>query len=145
MVIVCRCAQRMRELRTQIWINLHAEVPYDGDLLEIHDVIDNIEKKLEQKFGYEATIHMDPVVTDDNELYEAKAMVNNLIREMNEAWHMHDFRMVRGTTHTNLIFDLVVPADEMVRAKEIALEVKNKIHEKYAHYYAVLKVEQSYV
>lgn len=126
-------------------VSLHAEVAYDVDILEAHDVIDNIEHKLEQKFQYEATIHMDPVVTDDEELYSAREMVEKLIHEENEKWKIHDFRMVRGNTHTNLLFDLVVEASDMLRAKEIEFDMKKKIHDADTHYYAVIKVEQSYV
>lgn len=126
-------------------VSLHAEVPYNVDVLEVHDVIDNIEKKLEEQFQYEATIHMDPVVTDDEEMKSAREMVLNLVKEANENWQIHDFRMVRGNTHTNLIFDLVIPANEMVRAKEIEFDMKKRVHEMDSHYYAVIKVEQSYV
>lgn len=126
-------------------VSLHAEVAYDVDILEAHDVIDNIEHQLAEKFQYEATIHMDPVVTDDEELYSAKEMVEKLIREENEQWKIHDFRMVRGNTHTNLLFDLVVDAHDMLHAKEIEFDMKKKIHDTDTHYYAVIKVEQSYV
>lgn len=126
-------------------VSLHAEVAYDVDILEAHDVIDNIEQKLEQKFQYEATIHMDPVITDDEELKDARAMVERLVFEENEKWKIHDFRMARGNTHTNLIFDLVVETEDMLRAKEIEFDMKKKIHDTDSHYYAVIKVEQSYV
>lgn len=126
-------------------VSLHAEVPYHVDMLEVHDVIDNIETKLEQQFQYEATIHMDPVVTDDKEMAEAKEMVEKIVKETNTNWHIHDFRMVRGNTHTNLIFDLVIPAQEMKRAKEIEFDMKKRIHDTESHYYAVIKVEQGYV
>jgi divalent metal cation (Fe/Co/Zn/Cd) transporter len=114
-------------------------------MLDAHDVIDNIEKRLEEQFQYEATIHMDPVVTDDTEMKSVREMVENIVRENNESWHIHDFRMVRGNTHTNLIFDLVIPAEQMVHAKEIEFDMKKKIHDENSHYYAVIKVEQSYV
>lgn len=126
-------------------VSLHAEVAYDVDLMAAHDVIDNIEKRLEEQLHYEATIHMDPVVTDDEELYNAKKMVEKLVEEENEHWKIHDFRMVRGNTHTNLLFDLVVRSEDMIHAKEIENAVKDKIHCTDSHYYAVIKVEQSYV
>ncbi len=126
-------------------VSLHAEVSYQVDILEAHDVIDNIEKRLEHQFHYEATIHMDPIVTDDEELKSAKEMVENLVRQENTAWMIHDFRMVRGNSHTNVIFDLVVSAGDMVHTKEIEEEMQKKIHEADTHYYAVIKVEQSYV
>ena len=126
-------------------VSLHAEVAYDVSIMEAHDVIDNIEQRLENLLGYEASIHMDPVVTDDEELKDAKCMVEKLVHQENPLWKIHDFRMVRGNTHTNLIFDLVVEAKDMPRAKEIELDIKQKIHDADSHYYAVLKVEQSYV
>lgn len=125
-------------------VSLHTEVAYDVDILKAHDVIDNIEQRLEQVLGYEATIHMDPVVTDDEELFLAKQMVEKLIHKEHAEWKIHDFRMVRGNTHTNLIFDLVVTSKDMLRAKEIEFDVKKKIHDWDTHYYAVIKVEQSY-
>lgn len=126
-------------------VSLHAEVAYDVDILAAHDAIDNIEQKLEEQFQYEATIHMDPVITDDEELKDARMMVEKLVLEEKASWKIHDFRMARGNTHTNLIFDLVVEAEDMLRAKEIEFDMKKKIHNMDSHYYAVIKVEQSYV
>lgn len=125
--------------------SLHAEVSYEVDILEAHDVIDNIEKRLAKELQYEVTIHMDPVVTDDEELKDARNMVEALVHEENEIWKIHDFRMVRGNTHTNLIFDLVVALEDMSSAGEIETMMKKKIHENNSHYYAVITVEQSYV
>ncbi len=126
-------------------VSLHAEVAYNVDILAAHDVIDNIEQRLEENFQYEAIIHMDPVVTDDEELHDAREMVEKLISEMNKNWKIHDFRMVRGNTHTNLLFDLVVEPSDLLQAKQIEFDVKKKIHDADTHYYAVIKVEQSYV
>lgn len=126
-------------------VSLHAEVTYQVDILEAHDLIDNIEKKLEQELQYEATIHMDPVVTDDEELKDARTMVETIIHEENEGWKIHDFRMARGNTHTNLIFDLVVDPADMSHAGDIERNMKQKIHDRDSHYFAVIKVEQSYV
>lgn len=125
--------------------SLHAEVSYEVDILEAHDVIDNIEKRLAKELQYEVTIHMDPVVTDDEELKDARNMVEALVHEENEIWKIHDFRMVRGNTHTNLIFDLVVALEDMSSADEIETMMKKKIHENNSHYYAVITVEHSYV
>ncbi len=127
-------------------VSLHAEMPYDIEVLEAHAIIDKIEQKLEKKLQYEATIHIDPVITDDEELVEAREMVEKIISEINEAWKIHDFRMVRGKkAHCNLIFDLVVESKDMIRAKEITFDMQKKIHEVNSHYYAVIKVEQSYI
>ncbi len=126
-------------------VSLHAEVAHDIDMLEAHDMIDNVEKLLAQKLNYEATIHMDPVITDDDELKQARQMVKDIINNINPLWDIHDFRMVKGITHTNVLFDLVVSSKEMSKAKEIETEVKTKINRVNPHYYAVIKVEQGFV
>jgi len=129
----------------RIMISLHAEVPYNEDLLKIHDVIDNIEMRVRAQYQCEITIHMDPVVTDDDEITEAKQMVKTIIEELNTEWKMHDFRMVRGETHTNLIFDVVIPTDQLRNAGEISAAIRRKIIEKNPRYFAVIQVEQSYL
>ena len=90
-------------------ISLHAEVSAKGDILKIHDEIDNIERELKQRLNCTATIHMDPVVTDDAFSNQMRDKVDELLRELDPELKMHDFRMVTGPSHTNLIFDVVVP------------------------------------
>lgn len=126
-------------------LSLHAEISYKVDIMEAHDLIDNIERNLMEEFQCIATIHMDPVVTDDEELIQMREKVQALVQTLESGWKIHDFRMVRGNTHTNLIFDLVVPAEELKDRKEIEEKVKNLIHIMDPHYYAVVTVEQSYV
>ncbi len=126
-------------------VSLHAEVPYNRGILEIHDVIDNVEQRVGEQFQCEITIHMDPIVTDDQELDEARKMVEKLVREMDSRWKIHDFRMVRGDTHTNLIFDVVVCPEQAEEEEAIQERLKAKIHEADPHYYGVVKAEQSYV
>lgn len=126
-------------------VSLHAEMPYHIDILEAHQVIDRVEQKLEKNLQYEATIHIDPVITDDEELKEAREMVEKIIETMNPAWKLHDFRMVRGKkSHCRLLFDLVVESKDMLHGEEIKEELQKKIREKNPDYNAVIKVEQSY-
>jgi len=89
-------------------ISLHAEVPASGDILAMHDLIDNIENQLRERFSCMATIHMDPIC-DDEATTELRTAVNRLVHELDERLSVHDFRMVAGPTHINLIFDVVVP------------------------------------
>ena len=126
-------------------ISLHAEVSYKEDILEAHDLIDNIERDLMKEFQCDATIHMDPVVTDDEEMNKVRQMVEAIVTEKNAEWKIHDFRMVRGSTHTNLIFDLVVAQEELVKKQEIERWVKEKIHDAAPELYAVVTVEQSFL
>ena len=126
-------------------ISLHAEVSYKEDILEAHDLIDNIERDLMKEFQCDATIHMDPVITDDEEMNKVKKMVEDMVGDENTDWKIHDFRMVRGSSHTNLIFDLVVTPEEFCKKQEIERWMKEKIHDADASLYAVVTVEQSFL
>ena len=108
-------------------------------------MIDNVERDLMQEFQCTATIHMDPVVTDDEELNLMREKVEALVRTLDASWKIHDFRMVRGNTHSNLIFDLVVPTDALKDKFEIEAKVRDLIHIMNPNYNAVITVEQSYV
>ncbi len=90
-------------------VSLHAEVPAGGDLLEIHDVIDNAEKLLRERLGCEAVIHMDPIQKGNVYVEETRAKVETLVNILDERISIHDFRMVIGPTHTNVLFDALVP------------------------------------
>ena len=96
-------------IRDSKMVTLHAEVPADGDILEVHDVIDNVENELREKLGCEATIHMDPIVTSDEHVSELKAAVVSITKGIDDVITIHDFRVVSGPTHSNLIFDVLVP------------------------------------
>lgn len=125
-------------------ISLHAEVPADSNMIQIHDVIDNLEKKLSKDLGCMATIHMDPVAVNDPEVKELKHQVADLVKEVLEAITIHDFRVVKGDTHTNLIFDIVVPFSCKCTDREIADMVADKIKEKLGNnYYAVIDVDRA--
>ena len=100
-------------------ITLHVEVPAEGDILQMHDVIDNIEHGIEQKFNCKTTIHMDPVITTSKRLSELKKKCVEIVSEIRPEFTLHDFRMNEGDTHTNLIFDVVVPYDTKLTPHEI--------------------------
>lgn len=125
-------------------ISLHAEVPADSNMIQIHDVIDNLEKKLSKDLGCMATIHMDPVAVNDPEVKELKHKVADLAKEVLDAITIHDFRVVKGDTHTNLIFDMVVPFSCKCTDREMADMVAGKIKEKLGNnYYAVIDVDRA--
>lgn len=129
----------------RIIISLHAEVPGNMDIFKIHDEIDLIEQELKEKFECEAVIHMDPIASYDKHIMDLKEEVNKIVKEYNEVFTMHDFRVVTGDTHTNLIFDVVVPADYIIKDNSIEVELREKILKKWDNHYAVIKVEKSYV
>ena len=98
----------------------------DSNIMEVHDVIDAIERELREKFRIETSIHMDPIATGDETVNRTRDMVAALVKELDGAMTIHDFRMTNGPHHRNLIFDVVVPhrcplTDEEVKARIAAL------------------------
>lgn len=126
-------------------ISLHAEVPAQGNLLEIHDEIDNIEKELQNKLSCMATIHMDPIVTNDSHINALRKRVTKLVHETEPDLHIHDFRVVEGTTHTNIIFDIVIPYQSEKSDQEIVSLIKTAIRSwDSGNYFAVIQVDHDY-
>lgn len=125
-------------------ISLHAEVSASEDVLELHDEIDNVEKELREKLGCEAVIHMDPIVTDDGVTEETRKKVAALVQCIDDQISIHDFRMVSGPTHTNVIFDAVVPFKFRLTDKEVADKIEMAVRTLDGNYYAVVNVEKSY-
>lgn len=126
-------------------ISLHAEVPADRQVLELHDVIDSIEEELGQKLHCEAVIHMDPVVVGDPTVAALHQQVAALVKAIDPRISIHDFRMVPGQTHTNLIFDAVIPFDERLTRLQVAERIRQMVSEMEGNFRAVVKVENSYV
>ena len=129
----------------RVMISLHAEVPASGDILELHDLIDSIEMELREQLDCEAVIHMDPVVTDDALTTDLRMKTAALVREVDERATIHDFRMVVGPTHTNLIFDVAVPFGGEKTNHQIEEEIKTRVRQMEGTYFAVVRVENSYV
>lgn len=125
-------------------MSFHAEVPADGDLIEIHDIIDHIERELMAKHRIQATIHMDPVVCDERTL-ALRDEVARLATEVHPALTIHDFRITPGPIHTNLIFDLVVPYQVTLPDNEVRNALSQKIKARSERYYPVIHVDHSYV
>jgi cation diffusion facilitator family transporter len=128
----------------RMMISLHAEVSASEDVLELHDEIDNVENELREKLGCEAVIHMDPIVTDDGLTQETRERVAALVRCIDDAINIHDFRMVKGPTHTNVIFDAVVPFGFRLSDEEVAKKIRTAVRALDGNYYAVVRVERSY-
>lgn len=126
-------------------ISLHAEVPADGQVLALHDVIDNIEAELSRKLHCEAVIHMDPVVVGDPQVDALHEKVAALVKTIDPRITIHDFRIVPGATHTNLIFDAVIPFDEQLTRPQVAAQICQLVQGLDGRYRAVVKIENSYV
>lgn len=125
-------------------ISLHAEVSASENILELHDEIDNAEKELKEQLGCVAVIHMDPIVTDDGITTETRLKVEALVKCIDDQISIHDFRMVSGPTHTNVIFDAVVPFKFRLTDAQVAEKIKTAVRTLDGNYYAVVTVEKSY-
>lgn len=130
---------------TKCFMTVHVEVDASGNMLEVHDEIDNIEKEVYNKFGALLTIHMDPIQTDNEEINDLKKRVKEAIFEIDCNLTFHDFRVVIGPTHTNILFDIVVPFKYKMCKEEIISKLNEKIHDEGKQYYFVIEVEHRFV
>ncbi len=126
------------------FVSLHAEVPSDGNMVEIHDTIDNIEHDILQEMGCLATIHMDPVDVRDEFTANVKKRVKEIIEAIDPVITFHDFRMVSGPTHTNVIFDIVVPYGYKLSDEEVVKRISDAIHESDENLFAVIEVDKDF-
>ncbi len=127
------------------FVSLHAEVNGKGEIFELHDAVDQAEREIREKFGILATIHMDPIDCDNEQLNQLRDAVADKLTEIDPRIKIHDFRMVPGPTHTNLIFDALVPADLKTTDGELSKRIAELVHRSWKKYYAVVDIDRSYV
>lgn len=128
----------------RVLISLHAEVPADGDILTMHDMIDLIEHELRDSLHCNAVIHMDPVCINDEETNTLKKLVMGYLAEIDTAISIHDFRIVKGPTHTNIIFDVAVPYNFRIADAELTQMITDKIKAENSDYFAVIEVDKQF-
>lgn len=128
-----------------IFGTVHVEIPTDSDIVQIHDTIDCIEQKVLEKFGIHLVIHLDPLEFNDEKVNGLRNMINEIILSIDERLKIHDFRVVDGPSHTNLIFDLVVPHGFEYSDSQITEIIKEKVADVNSSYYIVMVVETDYV
>lgn len=124
---------------------VHVEVSVHDDILASHDLIDNIERDFSREMNLNMVIHLDPVVTDDVETNELKNKVKDIIKNIDIEMDMHDFRMVRGETHSNLIFDVVVPDCCKVPTHQLINIIEDSIKEIDENLFAVITIDRNYI
>ena len=129
----------------RVMVSLHAEVSGDGNIYELHDLIDRIERELKEKLHCETVIHMDPIDVGNEKTVEMKEEMVKLVKAIDERLTIHDFRMVIGMTHHNMIFDVVIPADFKLSQEELKDIIQKKVWEKWPDYYVVIDVDTAYV
>lgn len=123
--------------------SVHAEVPANVDILVSHDIIDNIEREVGKDMGINLVIHMDPIVTDDEQTLELKAKLEQIVSEIDPNLTMHDFRAVSGPSHTNLVFDVVIPPAFSISDAELRKTLSEQAR-KLGNYYCVVTIDHNY-
>lgn len=124
--------------------SLHAEMAASADVLESHDTIDRIEKYFLEQEGLHVVIHYDPIVTDDSETGEAREFFAAEAKKLDPRLSIHDLRMVPGTTHTNVIFDLVLPRELDSRTSELKHALQEAAQRKNPLWLCVITAENSF-
>lgn len=125
-------------------MSFHAEVPADADLLEMHDLIDHIERELKEKHHIETVIHMDPVV-NDGRTTALREQVTALAKEIDPCLTIHDLRITAGPSHTNVLFDVMVPYGFRLTDSQVISQLRQGVEALSTKYYAVIQVDHSYV
>ena len=128
----------------RIIASAHAEVPADANIVTVHDVIDNVEQTIADKYNIMISLHTDPIEINDDEVNKYKALAEEIIHSYNSEFTFHDFRVVKGETHTNLVFDLIIPFDKEDKAK-INADLVSLFAQRDKKLVAVIKIEHSYI
>ena len=123
--------------------SLHAEVDGDGDIYYLHDVIDNVERRIHAELGIYCTIHMDPIVTKDETVCALREFLTGIVGSVLPEVTVHDFRVVIGQTHTNLIFDIVLPFESKISPAEAERLIKEAVFASRGDCYCVITVDRA--
>lgn len=129
----------------RVFVSLHAEVPGDKDIYDLHEQVDAAEVELTETLGCHAVIHMDPIDVNDEEIKVLREKTTDAITNYNSEYSIHDFRMVPGKKNTNLVFDVVVPASVSITDGKIEKELKHAVEEACEGCTAVITVEHSFI
>jgi len=129
----------------RMMVSLHAEVPGDGNIYEIHNLIDHIENDLNERFNCDCVIHMDPVDVNDKRIAKLKCEVENLAKEAGTGISIHDLRIVPCQNYSSLMFDMIIPPEYHDKDIAIKEQVCRQIEEKYPEYRVNIKIDKSYI
>lgn len=129
---------------TKYFVSFHAEVDQDQKMTDIHDVIDNIEEEIRKKYGCEVTIHMDPIAIGDPEVDALKAEVEDELKSISPELKPHDFRIVKGQTHTNIIFDVMIPYEDKITEPMVRTHLQRRFEKRETKYYFVIHFDRPF-
>lgn len=122
----------------------HAEVKSSEDFISAHDLIDRIEHDIHKQLKIAMTIHMDPIEVDNEQINACRQLVVNTVKAVDERLKIHDFRTVTGDTHTNLIFDMVVPFEMDISDESLKAQIDEKLAKEETRYYTVITFDHEY-
>ena len=126
------------------FVTAHVEVRADMDIIKAHDLMDNIEKDFKDELDIDLTVHMDPIVVGDKKIDELHGKVVNAIKKLDKDLTIHDFRVVEGISHTNILFDCVVPHEKCYSINEIINHLNKYIIPEKEIYYYVIELDKPY-
>lgn len=126
-------------------VSFHAEVPSDCNINYAHEIIDGLEQDMYDRFQCIVTIHLDPIVVGDEQVNAMRTFAEECAKEVDPNFSIHDFRMTQGETYTNLIFDLVIPADSRFTVADAVKAVTQVVRERNENCFAVIRGEHPYV
>ncbi len=130
---------------TKVFITIHVEVDGYSDMFVAHDVIDNIEDEISHKYGVELTIHMDPIDTKNKEIPLLKEKITSILEGIDKDIKFHDLRLVAGPSHTNILFDVVVPPNTKINIDELSKKVVESVDHLNKCYHCIIKIDQNYL
>lgn len=125
--------------------SVHVEMDAKFDTIASHDIIDNIENDVFETMGIHLVIHYDPISVDDSEVSVIRTMLYEVVKEIDKRLTIHDVRIVKGITHTNVVFDCVVPAGFSLKPNTTKELIQNKVKALHPDYICVIKIDQSYL
>lgn len=124
---------------------VHVEVDAREDILASHDLIDNIEREVARELNIHLVIHMDPLTQDDPDVIRLREMTAQIVADIDKSLTIHDFRVVKGVTHNNLIFDVVIPHQYAKKERELIEEISARIKEQERNLFPVITIDRSFV
>ena len=128
----------------RVFASVHVEVAAEEDVLKSHEMIDDIEHDFHEKMDLHLVVHMDPLVTTDETVNNARALVNDVVKHIDGRLSIHDVRVVPGENHTNVIFDCVVPHDYLGKEDELKEKITEKVREVHSNWNCVISLDRSY-
>lgn len=129
----------------RMFMTLHVEVDSREDIMKIHEEIDDIERAIQEKYHIHTTIHYDPVDIHNPQLLALKQQVLEIVQHINENYSIHDFRMVPGKNHTNLIFDVLIPANDQISHQILKNMISAQVKQINDEYHCVIEIDHAFV